>query len=140
MKVMDPQGRSVRVHRRWLPWRRRVRDIEGLDAGGLDGTGDDPISLALALLGVLLLIPFVLGLVLLVGELFLLVLLLPAVVLVRVLFRRPWTVEATSRGHVLWSEQVIGWNESEARILDIAAVYERGEGPFPLHAGRSDLP
>lgn len=140
MKVMDPQGRTVRVHRRWLPWRRRVRDIEGLDAGGLDGSGDDPISLALALLGVLLLIPFVLGLVLLVGELFLLVLLLPAVVLVRVLFRRPWTVEATSRGHVLWSEQVIGWNESEARILDIAAVYERGEGPFPLHAGRPDLP
>src|SRR5688572_21219369 len=62
MKVMDPQGRTVRVHRRWLPWRRRVRDIESLDAGGIDGpSGDDPISLALALLGVLLLIPFVLG-------------------------------------------------------------------------------
>ncbi|HET7533728.1 MAG TPA: hypothetical protein VFJ83_11315 [Nocardioidaceae bacterium] len=138
MKVMDPQGRTVRVHRRWLPWRRRVRDIENFDAGGIDGpSGDDPISLALALLGVLLLIPFVLGLVLLVGEVFLLVLLLPVVVLVRVLFRSPWTVEATSKGHVLWSEQVAGWNESEARILDIAAVYERGEGPFPLHGGRA---
>ena len=25
----------------------------------------------------------------------------------------------------------------EARILDIAAVYERGDGPFPLHGGRA---
>jgi len=115
-----------------------VRDIEGPEAGGLgDPTGDDPISLPLSLLGLLLLIPFVLGLVLLVGELLLLVLLLPAVLLVRVLFRSPWTVEATCKGQVLWSEQVEGWNESEARILDVAAVYERGEGPFPLHGGRA---
>jgi hypothetical protein len=137
MKVMDPQGRTVRVGRRWFPWRRRVRDVEGLDVGGVGAPGEDPISVLLAVLGLLLLIPFVLALVLLVGEVLLLVLLLPAALLARVVFRRPWTVEATSKGHVLWTEQVTGWTESNVRILEIAAVYERGEGPFPLHAGHT---
>jgi hypothetical protein len=137
MKVMDPHGRTVRVGRRWLPWRRRVRDLESYDAGGIGvGGGDDPLSLALALVGLVLLVPFVLALLLLVGELFLLLLLLPVVVLVRVLLRRPWTIEATCKGHLLWQERVKGWTESEMRILEIAAVYERGEGPHPVHAAK----
>jgi len=133
MKVMDPHGRTVSVHRRWLPWRRRRRDV---DAPGLDlaaGAVDDPAGLLLTLASLVLLIPFVLGLVLLVGEIFLLVLLLPVAALVRILFRRPWTVEATSQGHVLWSEQVRGWTASGVRVLEIAAVYERGD---ELSAGR----
>jgi len=133
MKVMDPHGRTVSVHRRWLPWRRRRRDV---DAPGVDlaaGAVDDPAGLLLTLASLVLLIPFVLGLVLLVGEIFLLVLLLPVAALVRILFRRPWTVEATSQGHVLWSEQVRGWTASGVRVLEIAAVYERGD---ELSAGR----
>ena len=131
MKVMDRQGRTVRVRRRWLPWRRRVRDV---DAPALDlGGGDDPIGMILTVVGLVLAIPFALALVLLVGELVLLVLLLPLAVLVRVLFKRPWTVEATSGRRVLWSEQVQGWTESGVRVLEIAAVYERGD---ELSAGR----
>lgn len=128
MKVMDPHGRTVSVHRRWLPWRRRRRDVD--PSAGVEiavGAADDPVGLLLALASLVLLVPFVLGLVLLVGEVFLLVLLLPVAVLLRILFRRPWTVEATSRGHVLWSEQVRGWTASGVRVLEIAAVYERGD-------------
>ncbi|HSE08126.1 MAG TPA: hypothetical protein VLB29_05630 [Nocardioidaceae bacterium] len=126
MKVMDPQGRTVSVHRRWLPWRRRIRDMDSADTGAI--VKDDPIAL-LSTLGLLLLIPFALALVLLVSEVFLLVLMLPIFVLGRVLFRMPWTVVATYKGRLLWSERVEGWTESETRILEIAAVYERGEQP-----------
>jgi uncharacterized oligopeptide transporter (OPT) family protein len=136
VKVMDPQGRTVRVGRRWLPWRRRVRALGNDEAGGIGDGGDHPLSLAMALVGLVLLVPFVLAMLLLVGEILVLLLLLPMVVLVRVLLRRPWTVEATCKGHLLWQERVRGWTEAEMRILEIAAVYERGEGPHPLPAAR----
>jgi hypothetical protein len=83
----------------------------------------------LTVVGLVLAIPFALALVLLVGELVLLVLLLPLALLVRVLFKRPWTVEATSRRRLLWSEQVHGWTESGVRVLEVAAIYERGDEP-----------
>lgn len=59
MKVVDPLGRTVRVRRRWLPWRRRIRDLE----------------------------------------------------------------------------RVLGWSASRDRIREIAAIYARGDGPFPAHDG-----
>jgi hypothetical protein len=130
MKVTDRQGRKVKVGRRWLPWRRRLRDI---DAPALDfGGGDDPISAVLAIVGLILAIPFLLALVLLLSELFLLVLLLPLVLLVRILLRRPWTVEATHGGKVLLSERVRGWEESGARVREIAVMYQRGQGAYPV--------
>lgn len=130
MTVVDPQGRKIRVRRRWLPWRRRVREVESLDFGAPD-LGDDLPGVLLFLL-VLIALPFVAVLVLLLGELLLLLLLLPVAVLLRVAFGRPWVVEAVevTRGRpLLWSEPVRGWTESGLRVHDLAAAYERGEEP-----------
>ena len=61
----------------------------------------------------------------------LLLLLLPVAALVRIVFGTPWTVEATHRGTLLWSERVRGWTDSGVRVVELAAAYERGEEADP---------
>ena len=125
MKVVDPAGRTIRVGRRWLPWRRRQweADPSSADPGFVDGA-DDPVSCLLAIV-VAVLMPFVVVLVLFLGEIFLLLLLLPVAALVRIVFGTPWTVEATHRGQLLWSERVRGWTDSGVRVVELAQKGER---------------
>ncbi len=131
MTVVDPEGRTIRVGRRWLPWRRRSWDIDPstADSTYVDGA-DDPVSCLLAIVAAVLM-PFVVVLVLFLGEIFLLLLLLPVAALVRLVFGTPWTVEATHRGQLLRSERVRGWTDSGVRVMELAAAYERGEEPVP---------
>ncbi|MCU1690126.1 MAG: hypothetical protein JWN20_2054, partial [Jatrophihabitantaceae bacterium] len=79
VRVRDPQDRRWRVRRRWTPWRRRVRNVDPLDALSMPSLpgGDDPISIILTVLGLIVLIPVVILLALALLEVLLLLLLIP---------------------------------------------------------------
>ena len=129
MKVRDPQGQRWRVTRRWVPWRRRLR---GVDSGPLDlvsGLGDDPISAVIAIVLVILALPFIAFSLVVAAELLLLLLLLPFAVLARVLLGRHWTIEAR-RGFTIWWDAPSGdWRESGERIRAGARSIAEGELP-----------
>ena len=128
MKVKDPSGQTWRVTRRWVPWRRRLKGVlDSLPTG--PGLGDDPVSLVIGLVFLVIMLPFlVLGVVALV-ELLVLLLVLPFALLARVLFGRHWTVEAR-RGFTIWYDEPAGdWQASGLRIHALADEIRRGELP-----------
>ena len=138
MKATDPTGHTYSVTRRWMPWRRRIKDVDPPDSfGDLGGLGDDPVSMVLALvLGLVALVLLLPGLLLLLGlavEVTLLVSLLPVVVLARTLFGVPWEVEVrdtSPAGGLVWpvvhTEPAGGWTDSGARIIELAGEIQRG--------------
>lgn len=129
MKVRDPQGQTWRVTRRWVPWRRRLR---GIDSGPLDlagGLGDDPISAIVAIVLLVLALPFLALSLVVATELLLLLLLLPFAVLARVLLGRAWTIEAR-RGFTIWWDAPGGdWRASGEQIRAVAGAIQRGDLP-----------
>lgn len=130
MKVQDPTGRTWRVRRRWLPWRRRSRVPDWMDGWGFPtGAGDDPISLLLGLLALIVVIPLLIVAVLISLELLLLVLLLPIVLLARIVFGHAWVVEVRQGWSLHWSEPSGNWSESGQRMRSIATLIQRGELP-----------
>lgn len=141
-------GRVWRVRRRWVPrlgtdsvwrrFRRRVRsareratDAADLDPGCLDLVGEG-IAVAVVVILVVLAVVFI-GLPLLVAVVDLVIVLLLALlgVVARVLFRRPWVVEAVSdedEPEVLtW--RVVGWRTSGAKVDEVADRLEAGLSP-----------
>lgn len=137
MKVVDPQGRTWRVSRRWMPWRRRT-STDGLDAGpDTSGLGDDPISVVLGLLALVLFIPFVLVLLLVTLEILLLLLLLPFAVLGRVLLGRHWRVEVRDGWTFAWETEAGGWSQSGRMIAHLAEGLGHGLTPWQAVQPRS---
>lgn len=138
MKVVDRYDRRWKVRRRWLPWRRRVRDVPDvpIDAGGL---GDDPISAIIGIFLLILAIPAIVMILLLLAELLLLLALLPFFVLVRLLLPVPWTIELWARPanrrllgwHLEHEVPVRGWGASRTAIREMAREISTGE-----HGGR----
>jgi hypothetical protein len=130
MKVETPAGERYRIHRRWLPWRRRARadaldwlpDLPGPD---LD-VGDDPIGLVIV---AILLIPLLAILALVLGEVLLLLLLLPFFVLARSVFGTPWVIEVSQGHKILHLEAVQGWGASTRRIERLASQVRGGQLP-----------
>lgn len=136
MKVRDPAGQVYRVTRRWVPWQRRSRKLEadlGPDVPGLDGAGDDPISLILGLIGLIIVIPFLLAavaVVLITGiELILLTALLPFAIAARVVFGRHWTVEVRRGFTPIHEERAGDWQASGVRIKELVREIEVGGVP-----------
>lgn len=130
MKVRDPQGQAWRVSRRWVPWRRRLKGaMDGVPDLGAGSLGDDPISMVIGLLLLIVLLPFLLLLLVAWMELLVLLAVLPLAILGRVLLGRHWTVEVR-RGWRPWWETTSGdWSASRQRIHDIAVAIERGQTP-----------
>lgn len=138
MKVVDRYDRRWKVRRRWLPWRRRVRDVPDvpIDAGGL---GDDPISAIIGLFLLVLAIPAIVVILLLLAELLLLLALLPFFVLIRLLLPVPWTIELWARPaqrrllgwHLEHEVPVRGWGPSQTAIREMVGEIATGE-----HGGR----
>lgn len=129
MKVHGPGGQVWRVSRRWVPWRRRLKGSLDAVPDLPSGLGDDPVSVVVGLVLLVLALPF-LVLALLAGlELLLLLLVLPVALLGRVLLGRHWTVEVR-RGWSPWTEQPAGdWQASGVTIHELADRLRRGEVP-----------
>ena len=136
-EVVAPDGARWRVRRRWLGDRSlpRWRGMSSGDLGGslLDvvGAGGSSvlgaIAFALALAAVVaLLVFFVLPLALLLVELLLFLVLVGAGIAARILFRRPWLLEATD-GVMTRRWVVSGWHDSRDALAEIAAALERGD-------------
>lgn len=127
MKVTDPSGNTWRVSRRWVPWRRRLKGA--LDAApDLPSLGDDPISMIVGVVFLVIAIPF-LVLALVAGlELLLLLLVFPFAVLGRMVFGRHWHVEVR-RGFAVEHEVDAGdWRSSAAMIQGLAEQLRQGRG------------
>ncbi|MGE4426237.1 MAG: hypothetical protein AB7G37_07290 [Solirubrobacteraceae bacterium] len=139
MPITDPQGQAWKVRRRWLPWRRRIRDVPDgpIDVGHL---GDDPISMVIGVIALILAIPALVVLTILLAELLLLIVLLPVVVLLRMVAPVPWTIEASVRTAErpswlpdAWSSRYLssvrGWRGSTRRMDAIASDLRAGRLP-----------
>jgi hypothetical protein len=127
MKVVDPEGRTWRVTRRWLPWRPRRRMMDpDLIADG----ADDPIGCLVMLVLGLVVLPLLSIVVILAAEMLLLLLLLPFVVTARMAFGRKWWVEARLGYRAHAEEEVGSWRASAHRIREIASAIERGDPPL----------
>ncbi|GAA1538873.1 hypothetical protein [Nocardioides humi] len=127
MRVRDPEGKTWRVTRRWLPWRPRPRSwgpqflLEAAD--GITG-------FLLALVIGLVVLPVATFVLLSGGELVILLVVLPFVVAGRVIFGRTWWVEARLGFRPYWEEESGDWRTSGQRIRQVAEAIERGDPPL----------
>ena len=129
MLVSALDGRGINVGRRWFPWRIKKRNVSdnALDlldvADGLEGL---VISLVLAI------VVFLFGTIIFFGfeVVVVIVALVPLLALMRFFWVLPWVVEARNGETILGIERIRGWRDSEDRIREIAAAYQRGEDPF----------
>jgi len=151
--VTTPNGERWQVRRLWAPrlrgetlwsWvRRRTRwprhradDLaSGADTGCLGDLGGDILDVV----GLIVVVVFVVAFLVLVAVPLLLVL-LDLVVLAlltvlgiaaRMVFRRPWVVEATGSDHVRHTWRVVGWRESAETVEAIAGALVHGHPPPP---------
>ncbi|WP_147384871.1 hypothetical protein [Nocardioides cavernaquae] len=133
MKVRDPDGQTWRVSRRWLPWRRSVRNKDDIGLELPTDVGGDDFGLSLIFFAVVfvlfLVAPIVLVIFFAAFEVVLLLVLMPFAVLGRVVFGRHWHVELR-RGWRAWTEIDAGeWRGSAMKIHEIADAVRRGEIP-----------
>lgn len=135
MKVTDPQGRTWRVSRRWLPWRRRTRlpDMPDLPVRSF-GDGDDVISTAIVMV---IALPTLVMTAVALAEIALLVLLLPVLALGRVVLGRHWIVEVTSELRPVWEAEVGTWPQASRSIASMASGLEQGIYPWDEQRGRA---
>lgn len=140
MKVVTtPGGTRWRIGRRWLPWEPRLRKVdETLDLADVpDGCMHldlDDIFVGIGiLLALVLFVLFVVPVLIALAELLLLALLVVAGVLVRVLLRRPWIVDAirdgTGERH---SWKVVGWRRSGELVEALTTQISSGQAPRGL--------
>lgn len=131
MKTKDPAGQTWRIRRRWLPWRRRARMPDWLDSplNGVSGMGDDPLSMLLIVLALVVALPVLLLALVISLELLLLFLLLPLFLLARIMFGHAWVVEVRRGWSLYWAEPSGNWTESGERMRTIAGLIERGQVP-----------
>lgn len=130
MKVVDPQGRTWRVSRRWMPWRRKARMGDWSELPSGSSLGDDPISLLIGIVLFVLIIPVLLLAILVAIELLILLLLLPFAILGRVLFGRHWRVEVREGWTFAWETEAGGWTQSGQAIEHIAEGLRLGMPPW----------
>ena len=150
-EVTTPTGERWRVGRLWAPriggetvsartrrfrrdhWRRTRRTLDASDA--LDGVGcafelsEAVVWFGVAVLLVILLlflVPLLAGVV----ELLLLLVLVGGGVVAKVVFRRPWVVEAEAvdgpREGRLVAWRVVGWRASGQQVVDVVRGLEAG--------------
>ncbi len=122
-----------------MPWRRRVKNIDG---PGFDvPLGDDPISVVLGIILLILLLPLIVLALIGLLELLLLVLLLPIAVLARVMFGSHWHVEVRRGWAPIWETAAGDWQHSGLVIHDVAQRLRRGEdlpGRTPTATGKEN--
>ncbi|GAA1892864.1 hypothetical protein [Asanoa iriomotensis] len=153
--VWEPRWRALA--RRFGGWRRRrkKRDIDAGDvvdsamriddaatsgSGGGNGDGfdlgDAVIVVVVVFLAVIVAAALfwwvLLPLLLIVVDLMIVLVLLVATIAGRVLFRRPWTVEATAANGEKVVTEVVGWRAALRRRDEIAESLRRGQRPVEV--------
>lgn len=119
MRVRDAAGSKWRVKRRWVPWRRRVRDW-AYDVPSSSGLGDDPISMIVGVLLFIIALPLIVFAFVAMLELLVLLLLLPIAMLIRVAFGGAWPIEVFRGRELQTTEYVKGWSASGERMHQLA--------------------
>lgn len=132
--VVDPEGRTWKVRRRWLhrsvSWRgpKGGRALDLIDGADLVGAGAElpVVGVVLFAIGALLIgvlaVVFVIPALIFALELLLVLVAVVVGVLSRVLFKRPWTVEARLKGTYDRREwKVTGWRASGDLLDSVAA-------------------
>lgn len=145
--VRAPDGRLWRVRRRWVPrlgeetvwgrvrWRfrqvvRRVGDAADADPGCLEVFGEG-ILIGLAVLAALLILLFlVIPLLVALLDLVFIVLLFVLGLGARVLFGRPWVVQAVADDGTRIEWRTVGWRASAEQVGVIEQCLAGG-GPLP---------
>jgi hypothetical protein len=159
VSVTAPEGAPWNVRVVWAPrWRALARRFGGWRAkrsggsgdvveGALQAGGDIPTSgggggldlgdeiAAIAIIvvafvvGVALFWWVLLPLLLVMLDVVIVLILLALSVVARLIFRRPWTVEATAPGHDRLTTHVVGWRAALRRRDEIADSLRRGLRP-----------
>ena len=148
VRATAPDGTTWVVRRRWLPgtstdsiwarFRRRARrvisrteDTVDLDPGCLELAGEGIVAtlalIALVLLALFVVIPLLVAL----AEVAILVLLAAAILVARVVLRRPWIVEAVGGDGTVHRWDVVGWRSSGAACEAVGRHLEAGIVPPP---------
>ena len=149
--VTGLDGRRWVVRRRWAPrgvdsvWRRFQRrfrqvfdksgDLVDADPGCLELFGEGLLA-GLAIIAAILLAVFVvIPLLVAVVDLLIVILLFVLGALARIVFRRPWTIEARPDNGVVHEWRVVGWRASDEFRRDVATRLASGQqlpSNFPL--------
>ncbi|MEZ5410958.1 MAG: hypothetical protein R2761_23210 [Acidimicrobiales bacterium] len=150
--ILSPDGRQWQVRRRLVPrlgaetlpgriW-RRMKDAAdhattGVDVGSgcVPGSFSDLAVLAVALVLLAAVIFIVIPLLAAIVDLVILLLLAVLGILARVVFRRPWVVEAAASDGQRHQWRVVGWRRSGERCREIARSLAAGVVPPPDTAG-----
>ena len=149
--VVTPERVRWRVGRRWLPFRVRLRRQDWREVGPTDlsevALFESPAGILAGLAVIaaaMVLLLVVWPLVAIAIELVILALVLMAALVGRVLFRRPWTIYATSKDGERAREhtwRVVGWRRSSRLIEEARRALEHGaalppgattDGPPPV--------
>jgi hypothetical protein len=144
--VQAPDGRTWVVRRRWVPrlgaesiWGRvyrrfrqalrRAGNITEADPGCLEILGEG-IGVAIAVVVVVAFLIFVaIPLVFALLDLVIVLLLALLGILARIVFRRPWVVEARADDGAISTWRVVGWTASRERCTEIAQLLAAGVTP-----------
>jgi hypothetical protein len=144
--VTDPQGRRWVVRRRWMPrlgaetlWGRfrrrtrrtfdRVADGADVDPGCAELLGEGIVAAVVVIVVALVLFFVVVPLLVAIVDVLILLVLAAAGAATRVLFRRPWTVEATADDGTTRQWRVVGWRASGERCVQIGQRLQAGLDP-----------
>ena len=148
VRTVSPDGTAWVVRRRWLPgtstdsittrfgrrFRRVAERSDGLDVD--PGCGEvlgEGIAAAIALIAIVLLLVFVvIPLLVALAEVAILLLLAGAILVARVVLRRPWIVEAVDADGDAHRWDVVGWRASGAACTTVAQHLEAGLAPAAI--------
>lgn len=150
--VRDPHGRQWKVSVRMLPWSlqwrgplRRSKERPSEESDGevragrwydwldfseslsfLDDSLGGFVMVIFGIVAVVIAILFVLPAFIFLAEVLIVALLVVGAIAIRVLFRRPWLVDAVADDGTRWSWKVVGYNRSRAVVDELAGLLQKG--------------
>ena len=140
MTARSPDGRTWTIKRHWLSLRPRWRggsDWGVVDVGDPSDLLDDgPFAFVLGIVAFALLALFLFPVFAILIEILIAVVALSVTLGAKILFRRPWIVDAIAPGEasapMRW--KVVGWRRSHEVMNEIRAALEAGRGFLSPHA------
>ncbi|HWL64489.1 MAG TPA: hypothetical protein VNP73_00795 [Actinomycetota bacterium] len=142
LTATDPQDGVWKIKRHWISRKPRLRWRKGSEEGleALEFVGgifdDNPFGIIVGLIAVVLLLLLILPVFAFLIELLIVGVLLAVTLAAKILFRRPWIIEAWQEGardqHLRWA--VVGWNRSGEVMDEVARTIASGGTFLSPHA------